>query len=532
MFIEDADRILVALRVAEPGQPVGEYVLWQHNPGDVPYDFRAEGDGADSHGLVGLHCQDVVIRRYPQRLQFRPGPFLDDDLLDVGRYAIPQLAVDDIGGVAESDYRPGHVIGYLVIPAANGQQGPGGANVNRAVLQREVICARGNEQGLGAHPLDEAAQGGGVRADFLSFEILQRADGFLAEEPLVGAGEPVPVHHHAAGFVHQHPLDVRHHVHQRQVGGLPVRPHAPEGLHFDGGQFAGHVAGIDVGHVQGAGSHLAQGVFAADAQLEQGGDRQLDLAVGAGGQPGGVVSLHDDAEGQVAGNADVLNLDVFAGGGQLSRVDQVGLFNQPAVVVAGVDELVARNAKLRHSEHPDLENLLELRFLLVSGRQEHQAFMGRRADELGEAGRIGRVANEDGSRAVGVFRGVFRQHVLCGHRGRRGGLRRRGGRNGRRLRDLRSDDCRGRCRGRNRRCRRLRRGRRRRRIGGWRSRSIRGRCRNIRGSRSSRWGGIVPAAGCQRSNQDQNQHHRNNQSCHIRSCLAERPAAALRDAAF
>ena len=148
-------------------------------------------------------------------------------MLEVRRDAFPLLAVDHVGGVAEPDYRPGHVVRYFVIPAADGQQGPGGANVHRAVLQRQVVGAGGNEQGLRAQPLNDAAQGGGVSANLLALEIFQRLQRLIAEEPLVRPGKPVAVDNHAPGFFRQHPLDVGNHIHQGQIGGFPVRPHAP-----------------------------------------------------------------------------------------------------------------------------------------------------------------------------------------------------------------------------------------------------------------------------------------------------------------
>ena len=45
----------------------------------------------------------------------------------------------------------------------------------------------------------------------------------------------------------------------------------------------------------------------------------------------------------------------LARGSQLRGAEQVGLFNQFPVVVAGIDELVAGNAKLLQPEQPYLE---------------------------------------------------------------------------------------------------------------------------------------------------------------------------------
>ena len=89
MFVEDAYGVLVVLRVAQSVQPVGNDVPRQHHPGDVADDVLAEGDGLDSRRLVGLHRQDVVVRGYPQGLQLRPSPFLEDYLLEVGGNAFP-----------------------------------------------------------------------------------------------------------------------------------------------------------------------------------------------------------------------------------------------------------------------------------------------------------------------------------------------------------------------------------------------------------------------------------------------------------
>ena len=153
------------------------------------------------------------------------------------------------------------------------------------------------------------------------FKILQGLQGFGAEEPLVGAGEPVAVEDGTAvGVFQQHLVHAIHHVGEHQVGRFPVGNRAPQGLYFQAGVGPGNVAGVDVHHVQSAVGDLAHGFGAGQAQFGEGRDRQLDLSVGAPGQVGRVVSLNEGAGGQVAVNADVLDFDALAGGSQLGGI--------------------------------------------------------------------------------------------------------------------------------------------------------------------------------------------------------------------
>ena len=254
------------------------------------------------------------------------------------------------------------------------------------------------------------------------------------------------------------------------------------------------------------------------------------MPVGAGGDPGRHVGLHNDAGGQVAGNADVLDCDVFARGSQLSGAEQVGLFDQLPVIAAGIDELVSGNAELLQPEQPDLEHLLELCLLCVARRQENQSLVNRRADELGVGGRLGWISDEDGAGTACVFGGVLGQQLLLGgrRRSRSGGrLRRSRGRNGGRLRYRRCDNCR---RGRRRRHWSIRRflGRRGHGRGFGHRGGFRHGCGFRHGSRlghgSRRRGGccrgrwFFPAAGNETGYQGGDQNHRNYQARH--DCLS------------
>ena len=69
------------------------------------------------------------------------------------------------------------------------------------------------------------------------FEIFKGHEGAIAEEPVVGASEPVPVQHRASpGSVQNYLVHLRGYSGERGIGGLPIGGHPPEGLYLKGWQ--------------------------------------------------------------------------------------------------------------------------------------------------------------------------------------------------------------------------------------------------------------------------------------------------------
>ena len=56
----------------------------------------------------------------------------------------------------------------------------------------------------------------------------------------------------AGGLGGDHSFELGVHIGEGVVHSLPVGVDAPEGLDLDGGESAGDVAGVDVGHPEGA----------------------------------------------------------------------------------------------------------------------------------------------------------------------------------------------------------------------------------------------------------------------------------------
>ena len=85
----------------------------KHHGLDVPVYFFGEGNHIHFQLLVDGNSGNVLERRQPQALELRPRTLLDHYLLKVLRYRVPNVFVDDVVSIAESDHRPGHIVGDL-----------------------------------------------------------------------------------------------------------------------------------------------------------------------------------------------------------------------------------------------------------------------------------------------------------------------------------------------------------------------------------------------------------------------------------
>ena len=143
--------------------------------------------------------------------------------------------------------------GNLVPALAVGRVCASHAAVQDSALQRRVHLSEGHKLGFGAHPVYPVGNGCAVAAGLLSLEVLRGRQRFATEEELVNAHVPVVGDYwRAAAFIGDHPLEVRSQDGCGVVLGLVVFEHAPQALNFQGWDFAGHVASVNLRDVQSA----------------------------------------------------------------------------------------------------------------------------------------------------------------------------------------------------------------------------------------------------------------------------------------